>query len=177
MFNIGDKVVYPQHGAGTIQKIEEKNSFGEKKEYFVIQMQGDVKVAVPKDNALSLGMREVATKEVASKAFGVLERTEEESVYENNSSKRVKANVDKIKTGDICEVADVVRNLSHRRMKRGLLSTTEKKVLLTAKQILISELVLTNNMEAESIDNMIEEKVKFSFDMGLPTDGNTIEQL
>lgn len=172
MFNIGDKVVYPQHGAGTIEKIEEKNIFGSKEEYFVIKMQGDIEVSVPKKNALNLGMREVVSGEVASKAFGVLEKPKQEYVYENNWNRRYKANVDKIKTGDICEVADVVRDLSHRHMERGL-STGEKKMLLTAKQILTSELVLANDMESNLVDNLIEEKVKCSFDLGINDEGAT----
>ncbi len=176
MFNIGDKVVYPQHGAGTIEKIEEKNIFGSKEEYFVIKMQGDIEVSVPKKNAQNLGMREIVTEEVASKAFGVLEKAKQEYVYENNWNRRYKANVDKIKTGDICEVADVVRDLSHRHMERGL-STGEKKMLLTAKQILTSELVLANNMDSSHIDDLIEKKVKFSFDLGTNSDEGTIEQL
>ncbi|MEG0073953.1 MAG: CarD family transcriptional regulator [Clostridia bacterium] len=165
MFNVGDKVVYPQHGAGTIEAIEEKNMFGTKEEYFVIKMQGDIKVMVPKKNALNVGMREIVDMPTASKAFGVLEQPKQAYVYENNWNRRYKANVDKIKTGDICEVADVVRDLSHRHMERGL-STGEKKMLLTAKQILSSELVLSNDMNAQQIDDIIEEKVKFSFDLG-----------
>lgn len=165
MFNIGDKVVYPQHGAGTIENIEEINFCGTKQEYFVLKMDGGIEVKVPKKNARNIGMREVVDSEEASKAFGVLEIPKQEYVYENNWKKRYKANDDKIKTGDICQVADVVRELSHRHMERGL-STGEKKMLLSAKQILASELVLASDMDKEHVDELIEEKVKYSFNLG-----------
>ncbi len=174
MFNIGDKVVYPQHGAGTIENIEEINFCGTKQEYFVLKLDGGIEVKVPKKNAQNVGMREVVDSEHASKAFGVLEMPKQEYVYENNWSRRYKANVDKIKTGDICEVADVVRDLSHRHMERGL-STGEKKMLLTAKQILASELVLASDMDKQHVDDLIEEKVKFSFN--LPHDDTPKEEL
>ena len=140
MFSIGDKVVYPMHGAGTIESIEEKEMFGDTAEYYIIKMPvGDMKLMVPTETA--------------------------EYIYENNWNRRYKANVDKIKTGDILEVADVVRDLSHRHMERGL-STAEKKMLTSAKEILISELMLAQGLEHAEVDREIEEKVKFSYDLG-----------
>ena len=91
--------------------------------------------------------------------FAVLEKPKAEYIYENNWSRRYKSNVDKIKTGDILEVADVVRDLSHRHMERGL-STAEKKMLSSAKEILISELMLAQGMDHSAVDNEIEEKIK-----------------
>ena len=86
-------------------------------------------------------------------------------MYEKNWNRIYKSNVDKIKTGDILEVADVVRELSHRHMERGL-STAEKKMLNSAKEILISELMLAQGLEHSDVDREIEEKIKFSYDLG-----------
>ena len=169
MFSIGDKVVYPMHGAGTIESIEEKEMFGDTAEYYIIKMPvGDMKLMVPTETAMDIGVREVSNASVAPSVFAVLEKPKAEYIYENNWSRRYKSNVDKIKTGDILEVADVVRDLSHRHMERGL-STAEKKMLSSAKEILISELMLAQGMDHSAVDNEIEEKVKFSYDLGTTT--------
>lgn len=166
MFSIGDKVVYPMHGAGTIESIEEKEMFGDTAEYYIIKMPvGDMKLMVPTETATDIGVREVSNASVASSVFAVLEKPKAEYIYENNWSRRYKSNVDKIKTGDILEVADVVRDLSHRHMERGL-STAEKKMLTSAKEILISELMLAQGMGHSEVDKEIEEKIKFSYDLG-----------
>lgn len=166
MFSIGDKVVYPMHGAGTIESIEEKEMFGDTAEYYIIKMPvGDMKLMVPTETATDIGVREVSNSSVAPSVFAVLEKPKAEYIYENNWSRRYKSNVDKIKTGDILEVADVVRDLSHRHMERGL-STAEKKMLNSAKEILISELMLAQGMEHSEVDKEIEEKIKFSYDLG-----------
>ncbi len=175
MFSIGDKVVYPMHGAGTIESIEEKEMFGDKSEYYIIKMpMGDMKLMVPTKAAENVGIREISTERAADEVFKVLEQPKQEYVYENNWSKRYRANVDKIKSGDILELAGVVRDLSHRHMERGL-STGEKKMLTSAKEILISELVLAQDLNHELVDEEIEEKIKMSFDLGSTT-GQT-EQL
>ncbi len=166
MFSIGDKVVYPMHGAGTIESIEEKEMFGDTAEYYIIKMPvGDMKLMVPTETATDIGVREVSNASVAPSVFAVLEKPKAEYIYENNWSRRYKSNVDKIKTGDILEVADVVRDLSHRHMERGL-STAEKKMLTSAKEILISELMLAQGMDHTEVDKEIEEKIKFSYDLG-----------
>ena len=166
MFSIGDKVVYPMHGAGTIESIEEKEMFGDTAEYYIIKMPvGDMKLMVPTETATDIGVREVSNASVAPNVFAVLEKPKAEYIFENNWSRRYKSNVDKIKTGDILEVADVVRDLSHRHMERGL-STAEKKMLSSAKEILISELMLAQGMDHAEVDREIEEKVKFSYDLG-----------
>ena len=164
MFNIGDKVVYPMHGAGTIESIEEKEMFGDKSEYYIIKMpMGDMKLMVPTSSAENVGVREVSSGNVANEVFKVLQKPKQEYVHENNWSKRYKANVDKIKSGDILELADVVRDLSHRHMERGL-STGEKKMLSSAKEILISELVLSQDLNHEQVDVELEGYIKESFD-------------
>ena len=169
MFSIGDKVVYPMHGAGTIESIEEKEMFGDKSEYYIIKMpMNGMKLMVPTKTATNVGVREVSDGSVTEEVFKILEKPKQEYVHENNWSKRYRANVDKIKSGDILELADVVRDLSHRHMERGL-STGEKKMLTSAKEILISELVLAQDLDHKLVDEEIEQKIKFSFDLGTST--------
>lgn len=171
MFSIGDKVVYPMHGAGTIESIEEKEMFGNTAEYYIIKMPiGDMKLMVPTDSAENVGVREVSKLGVTPEVFSILEKPKAEYVYENNWSRRYRLNVDKIKSGDIFEVADVVRDLSHRHMERGL-STAEKKMLTSAKEILISELMLAQGMDHERVSDEIDEKIKFSYDLGTKSTG------
>lgn len=166
MFNIGDKVVYPMHGAGTIESIEEKEMFGDKSEYYIIKMpMNGMKLMVPTKTATNVGVREVSDGSITQEVFKVLEKPKQEYVHENNWNKRYRANVDKIKSGDILELADVVRDLSHRHMERGL-STGEKKMLTSAKEILISELVLAQDLDHKLVDEEIEEKIKLSFELG-----------
>ncbi len=148
MFNVGDKVVYPMHGAGIIQDIEEKDILGEKTSYYIIKMPGEVKVMVPTSKAEEIGMRNIIDVETASKVFKVLETDSTEMAL--NWNKRYRDNMEKMKSGDIYEIADVVRNLSFKQKERGL-STGEKKMLLNARQILVSELTLAENTQNEKI--------------------------
>lgn len=160
MFNIGDKVVYPMHGAGIIEGIEEKNVLGEKQNYYIIKMPGDVKVMVPTAKANDVGVRDIIDSDTANKVFKVLETSSTEMSASWN--KRYRDNMDKIKSGDIYEVADVVRNLSFKQKEKGL-STGEKKMLLNAKQILVSELTLAENSKKEEIEEMVNSKIDISF--------------
>lgn len=160
MFNVGDKVVYPMHGAGVIQDIEEKNILGEKTSYYIIKMPGEVKVMVPTSKAEEVGMRSIIDEETASKVFKVLETDSTEMAL--NWNKRYRDNMEKMKSGDIYEIADVVRNLSFKQKERGL-STGEKKMLLNAKQILVSELTLAENSQKETIEEIVDNKIDKSF--------------
>ena len=161
MFNIGDKVVYPMHGAGVVDSIEEKDILGEKQAYYILKMPGEVKVMVPTAKAEEVGVRGIIDKSAAEKVFGVLETNETEMSM--NWNKRYRDNMDKMKSGDIYEVADVVRNLSFKQKEKGL-STGEKKMLNNAKQILVSELVLTEHASQEEIEEMVENKINTSFE-------------
>ena len=160
MFNVGDKVVYPMHGAGVIQDIEEKNILGEKESYYIIKMPGEVKVMVPTSKAEEIGVRNIIDVETASKVFKVLETNSTEMSL--NWNKRYRDNMEKMKSGDIYEIADVVRNLSFKQKERGL-STGEKKMLLNAKQILVSELTLAENLQKEKIEEIVDNKINQSF--------------
>ena len=160
MFNIGDKVVYPMHGAGVIQDIEEKNILGEKTSYYIIKMPGEVKVMVPTSKAEEMGVRDIISGETASKVFKVLETNCTEMSM--NWNKRYRDNMEKMKSGDIYEIADVVRNLSFKQKEKGL-STGEKKMLINAKQILVSELTLAENAQKEAIEELVDSKIDKSF--------------
>ena len=174
MFNVGDKIVYPMHGAGTIDAIEEKNILGEKQNYYIIKMPGEVKVMVPTDKAEEVGVRNVIGKDEAAKVMSVLGQNETE--MSQNWNKRYRDNMDKMKSGDIYEVADVVRNLSFKQKEKGL-STGEKKMLNNAKQILVSELVLAEHASQEEVEKLVDNKINISFDeYKLPQENIDINQ-
>ena len=162
MFSVGDKVVLPMHGAGEVNAIEEKDILGEKQSYYVLKMPGEVKVMVPIDNAEKVGIRSIIDKSSADQVIGVLEQDETE--MEKNWNKRYRDNMDKMKSGDIYEIADVVRNLSFKQKEKGL-STGEKKMLDNAKQILVSELVLAEHASQEEVEKLIETKINTSYMM------------
>lgn len=173
MFNVGDKIVYPMHGAGTIDSIEEKEVLGEKKQYYIINMPGEVKVMVPTDHAESMGVRSIIDANGANKVLSILEKDETE--MSDNWNKRYRDNLDKMKTGDIYQVADVVRNLSFKQKERGTLSTGEKKMLNNAKQILISELVLAEHVSQSEIEKIVDNKINVSFEENRLNDNNISE--
>ena len=156
MFNVGDKIVYPMHGAGTIDSIEEKNILGENQFYYVIRMPGEVKVMVPTDRAEQIGVRNVIGKEEAEKVISIL--GEDETEMSQNWNKRYRDNMEKMKSGSVYEVADVVRNLSFKQKEKGL-STGEKKMLSNAKQILVSELVLAEHASQDEVEELINNKI------------------
>ena len=162
MFNVGDFIVYPMHGAGTIDAIEEKDILGEKQSYYILKMPGEVKVMVPTNKAEQIGVRNIIDKTSAEKVFEILE--EDETEMSANWNKRYRDNMDKMKSGDIYEIADVVRNLSFKQKEKGL-STGEKKMLNNAKQILVSELVLAEHASQDEVEELVENKINTSFMM------------
>lgn len=168
MYNVGDKVVYPMHGAGVIDSIEEKEILGEKQSYYILKMPGEVKVMVPISTAEQHGIRNVIDKNEAERVINVLEQDETE--MEKNWNKRYRDNMDKMKSGDIYEIADVVRNLSFKQKEKGL-STGEKKMLQNAKQILVSELVLAEHATQDEVEELVDNKINTSFAM-FKTDTN-----
>ena len=161
MFNVGDKIVYPMYGAGTIDAIEEKDILGEKQAYYIIKMPGEVKVMVPTAKAEEIGVRNIIDKESAGKVIQILEENETE--MSNNWNKRYRDNMEKMKSGDIYEVADVVINLAFKQKEKGL-STGEKKMLNNAKQILVSELVLAEHASQDDVEKLIDNKINVSFE-------------
>ncbi len=158
MFEIGDKIVYPMHGAGVIVAIEEKEILGEKKKYYIMKMpMGDMKVMVPIDNIEDIGIREVIKNQEVEQVLAVL--GDDITKMPQNWNRRYRANMDKIKSGDIYEIANVVRNLMIRDREKGL-STGERKMLNNAKQMLISEIVLARDIKQDEVEELIDKVVK-----------------
>jgi len=158
MFNIGDKVVYPMHGAGIIESIEEKEILGSKRKYYILLLPlRNMKVMIPLDNVNSMGLREIISEREVEQVLAVL--NDDKSKMPQNWNRRYRANMDKIKSGDIYEVAGVVRNLMLRDKEKGL-STGERKMLNNAKQILISELVLVNDSDEISVEELINQSIQ-----------------
>lgn len=154
MFRIGDRVVYPMHGAGIIEGIEEKEILGKTHCYYVLRLPiGDMKVMIPVDNTDEIGLRDVITETEADKVLSVLK--EDCTAMSSNWNRRYRSNLEKIKSGDIFEVADVVRNLAARDKEKGL-STGERKMLDSAREILISELILAKGWDREQALNILE---------------------
>ncbi|SRR5690606_32710657 len=157
MFNIGDKVVYPNHGAGTIVGIESKNILGKENKYYIMKLPiGEMKVMVPVDKVEEIGLRNVISSEEADEVLDLLR--DGRIKMSHNWNKRFRTNMEKIKSGDIFEVAKVVRNLTIRDNEKGL-STGEKKMLNNSRQILVSELVLAKDMEREEVEELIDNLI------------------
>jgi CarD family transcriptional regulator len=157
LYRVGDKVVYPHHGAGTIVKKETREVLGEKREYLTIKiLHNDMTVNVPADNADRVGLRKVIDEQMVSKVLKAL--TGSGTTMPKNWNRRFKHNRDKMKTGDIFELAEVVRNLSLRDHEKGL-STGEKQMFVKAKKILASELMYAKEMDedeaAEWLDGVL----------------------
>ncbi|MBS3971196.1 MAG: CarD family transcriptional regulator [Clostridia bacterium] len=155
MFKVGDKVVYPMHGAGIIESIEEREVLGERRSYYIMKIPiGDMKVMVPMDNVQDIGLRQVIGTQEMSEVLGILQ--DKNSTMNVSWNKRYRANLDKIKSGNIFEVAEVVRNLTIRDKDKGL-STGERKMLENAKRILISELVLVKDIAEDQVEDLLHK--------------------
>ena len=154
-FAVGDKVVYPHHGAAIIEG-KEKRVFEEKKtDYFVLRITyGDLKVSIPVDKAEEIGLRDVINDEEVEEVFAVLRK--KEARMPTNWSRRFKNHVEKLKSGDIYQVAEVVRNLSLREADKGL-SAGEKRMLARARQILVSELTFALNVDEETAESRLDD--------------------
>ncbi len=152
---MGDKVVYPHHGAGKIMKIERKEVLGQLRDYLTIQiLHNDMTVMVPVENADRAGLRKVVAADVVDQVVEVLRG--DPTKMPKNWSRRYKHNRDKLKTGDIFEVAEVVRNLAIRHADKGL-STGEKQMFSKAKKILASELMYARDLDEEQATRFLEE--------------------
>ncbi|MHB8780794.1 MAG: CarD family transcriptional regulator [Candidatus Geothermincolia bacterium] len=155
MFDVGDHVVYPNHGAGVIESVDERDFEGASRKYFVLKLsQGDLKVLVPMDNTHEVGLRGVISAAEVDDVFEVLRQ--EQSAMPTNWNHRYKKNRDKLKSGDVYEVAEVVRNLAIRDREKGL-STGEKRMLNLARDILVSELVYAKDCHDTQVRQELEE--------------------
>jgi CarD family transcriptional regulator, regulator of rRNA transcription len=155
LYKVGDKVVYPHHGAGTVVRREKREILGAKREYLTIKiLHNDMTVNVPAENAERVGLRKVIDEEAVKKVVKYL--TSGGTEMPKNWNRRFKHNRDKMKTGDIYELAEVVRNLALREAEKGL-STGEKQMYVKAKKILASELMYAKNMSEEEALAWLEE--------------------
>ena len=155
MYKVGDKVVYPHHGAGTVVKKEVREVLGAKREYMTIQIaHNDMVVNVPTENAERVGLRRVISEEMVNKVVKALSGSGTQ--MPKNWNRRFKHNRDKMKTGDIFELAEVVRNLSLRDHEKGL-STGEKQMFVKAKKILASELMYAKQMDEDQAAIWLDE--------------------
>lgn len=157
MFIIGDRIVYPMHGAGVIEQIEKKQILGEVREYYILKVPcGDMKIMIPIESSQEVGVRAIISTDKIDEVLDVLKA--ESSEMSNNWNRRYRENMEKLKTGDIYNVAEVVRNLM-RTDKEKKLSTGEKKMLSNAKQILISEIILVKDIDHDAAEKIINSAV------------------
>ena len=153
--------MYPHHGAGKVLRKEVKEIFGEKREYLTIKiLHNDMTVMVPTDNAGKAGLRRVIDEEQVKRVIGVL--TDEVSDMPKNWNRRFKHNREKIKTGDVYELAEVVRNLAIREWEKGL-STGEKQMYTRAKKILASEFMYALDKDEEGAEEYLDGLLEESF--------------
>lgn len=157
MYKIGDKILYPMHGAGTIEKIESREILGEMKEYYILNIScGGMSLMLPVDNCEKIGVRSIVSSEELSAAIGVL--GEESTKMADNWNKRQRENMDKLKSGRIDVTAEIVRNLTRIDRDRRL-SAGEKKMLNNARRILISEIMLVKGISGDEALELIESSI------------------
>jgi CarD family transcriptional regulator len=155
LYKVGDKVVYPHHGAGTVVKRETRRILGQEREYLTIKiLHNDMTVNVPSENADRVGLRKVIDEEMVTRVVKVLHGSG--TKMPKNWNRRFKYNRDKMKTGDIFELAEVVRNLSLRDHEKGL-STGEKQMFVKAKKILASELMYAKGLDEDEAAVWLDE--------------------
>lgn len=158
MFRVGDKVVYPHHGAAIVKGLEEKEVYGEKRKYYVLRLAyGDLTLMVPADNTDEVGIRDIITKEELDKVYKVLRS--KECRMPANWSRRFKTHVEKLRSGDIYQVAEVVRNLARREKEKGL-SAGEKRMLTKARQILVSEVTFAAGVNEDEAHQLLDDVLK-----------------
>lgn len=154
-YSVGDTVVYPHHGAAVIERTETRTLEGEERDYLVLRLTyGDLTLMVPSDACEQVGLRDVVSQEQADEVIDVLKRRDGQ--MPTNWSRRFKANYEKLRSGDIFEVAEVVRNLALREQEKGL-SAGEKRMLTKAKQVLVSELSAAIKKTEEQTEALMDE--------------------
>ena len=154
MFQIGDKILYPMHGAGVIEEIEEKEMLGEKQQYYIFNMpHRNMQCMIPIGKTENLSIREVVDNETLEEVLKNLQHGEPDTSV--NRHQRYNIYLNKMKTGDIFECAEVIRDLMYIGKSKSL-SSNDKSILNTARQILISEVVLVRNIDEETANELID---------------------
>ena len=153
MFQVGDKIVHPMHGAGIVDSIVQKKVNGVVREYYTLKLPvGGMLVMIPTEHSDEIGVRPVCARDKADQVLAALSEIEVDMTP--NWNRRYRENMMRLKSGDLLEVARVVKGLMMRDEERGL-STGERKMLHSAKQILISEIVLSQNTSYEDVEERI----------------------
>lgn len=152
-FRVGDRIAHPMHGAGVIDSVVKRKINGTERDYYVLKLPaGDMLVMIPVDTSAEIGVRPIVDADEAEKILGSIPGLEIEMTQ--NWNKRYRENMLKIKSGNLLEVAAVVKGLMQRDKERGL-STGERKMLHSAKQILISEIVLSESASYEEVEERL----------------------
>lgn len=154
MFSIGERVVHPMHGAGVIDDIVEERIAGIRQEYYVFKMPvGGLILKIPTTNSAAIGLRGIITPQEAASLMDAIPALQTED--NANWNKRYQENMQRLKSGDLYEVARVIKTLVSRDRQRGL-STGERKMLHNARQILVSELVLSTERERQDVEAQLD---------------------
>ncbi len=157
MYKIGDKILYPMHGAGVIEDVEEQTVLGEKKQYYIMKMPNDgMKVMIPVDTCDRIGIRFIISQNEGLKVLDFFRS--EPIITDDNWNRRHRDNMIKIKSGNIYQVTEVVKNLMYREKTKGL-STSERKMLGVAKQIVVSEIVLAGAADKPDVESIMNDTV------------------
>lgn len=155
MFEIGDKIFYPMHGAGVIESIDEKEILGEKKLYYILNIPSKkMSVMIPQGNEDNIGIRPVVDSNILEDVFSVFHQDETDQTM--NQNQRYRMNMNKIKSGDIYEGAQVIRDLLRISKKRSL-GTDDRNLLNQAQQIFVSELSLIKDLNQESATDFLNQ--------------------
>ena len=163
MYKIGDRVVYPMQGAGTIISKEVKELLGRRQEFYILQMPiANIRISIPVEQMEKIGIRPVMSHADGERVMEILRQ--DSTKMAENWSQRYRENLENLKTGDPFEMADVVRNLQIRDMEKGL-STSEKKMLNKTKKMLIAELSIVGSLSVEEAGEMIDEAITLDEDV------------
>lgn len=161
MFHIGDKIVYPNHGAGVIVDVEKKEILGETREYYILKMPiNDMQVMVPVGSMREVGVRGIKSKEDMDNVLQVLKNPERKEMP-GNWNRRFRYHQEVIKEGDLGEIAEVIKNLEYLDLQKSL-STGERKMLNNARQIVLSEMVLVYQEPLEKIKDLVDSAMRDS---------------
>ena len=158
MFNIGDKIVYPMHGAGEIVAIEEREILGNVHKYYIMRLPiNELKVMVPVKNAEEVGVRKISDTKTMENVLETLS-SDKEITMPKNWNRRYRFNLEKIKSGDLTEIADVVKCLENLDRQKSL-STGERKILTEARQIIVSEMSLVFDKKVEEVSKLVDHAI------------------
>ena len=150
-FKVGDNAVYPGHGVGVVKNIETKEIFGKKQTFYTIQiLDNGMKIMIPKDNVASVGLRAIISKKEANEVFKIL-RKKNIKIDNQTWNRRYREYMEKIKTGSVKEIAEVLRNLYLLKNSKDL-SFGEKKMFDTAKNLLVKEISMSNSIPESEVE-------------------------